>query len=190
MSSPLPVPLLNFLDLPSLTQIIGLVLVGASLLLMYRLISLWRESQAAGLSTGVGLPKDVGAVPRQLFTKEEAVLFNLVYLAVRDSYFVLAKLPMRSFLKITAGDDAVRKSILKPFQKFSVDFVLVHPGTLRPVKVVLLDHKEMNPERDVVDTQLFHTICQQANIEVIRLQADLTYTVPDLTKVFGLEDDA
>ena len=187
----LTLPVQASVELPPLTQIFGLVLVLVSLVLLYRLGLLWIHYQKG--SSGVvpsTLPENLSVEPRCVLTKSEASLFNLVSLAVQDSYLVLAKLPLRSLLKMTAGEDINERWMVKSIQKFVADFVLIHPGTLVPEKVVLLEDQNTNKVQPDDQQKILESLFHNAQVEIIRLELDRSYTVPQLTQLFGLEEEA
>ncbi|MCZ6800350.1 MAG: DUF2726 domain-containing protein [Nitrospirae bacterium] len=184
-------PVQASVELPPLTQIFGLVLVFVSLVLLYRLGLLWIHYQKG--SSGVApstLPENLSAEPRCVLTKGEASLLNLVSLAVQDSYLVLAKLPVRTLVKMTAGEDISERWMVKSIQKLVADFVLIHPGTLVPEKVVFLEDHNTNPVQPDDQQKILESLFHHAQVEIIRLELDRSYTVPQLTQLFGLEEEA
>jgi hypothetical protein len=187
----LTLPVQASVELLPLTQIFGLVLVLVSLALLYRLGLLWIHYQKG--SSGVApstLAEYLSVEPRCVLTKSEASLFNLVSLAVQDSYLVLAKLPVKTLLKMTGGKDINERWMVKSIQNFVADFVLIHPGTLAPEKVVLLESQKTNEVQTDDQQEILESLFRRAQVEIIRLQLDRSYTVPQLTQLFGLEEEA
>lgn len=180
----------HFQPLPSLTQFLGLLLVAISLGLLYRLVKLRSKHRPTdSLTTFSEIPKHIDVQPRCLLTKDESTLYNLVCLAVRDSYLVLAKLPIWTVLKISGISDSNRKLLFRQLHPSTIDFILIHPGTLLPAQVVFLQNYEKDQGFVSQSAQFLDAIFREAKIEVLRLPAHTMYTIPQLEQLFGLAEE-
>lgn len=185
-----PLPrLLSLQDFPPLTKIIGIAFLAVAALLMVRLISMWLESRGPhSASRDTAVPDQIEVAPRAVLTTAEATIFNLLYLAARDSFLILAKVPLRSLVKLVTEDDTAKKMLARQLQKCTIDFVLLHPGSLTPAKIIMVDDRESLADR-AAGQSLVESLCREAHVDVIRLSPTATYTVPQLIGLLGLEEE-
>ncbi len=176
----------SFDFLPLLPKVLAVGLAIVTVVLLYQMVRTWFAKRRRSHPTDLAaVPENVAVESRSLLTKEEATLYNLVHLAVRDGYLLLAKLPLRYLVKVRTEDDGARRALLRAIQKIHVDFVLVHPGTLVSAKVVLIEENE-GTDQPMSQNRLVDTVLREAEIEVVRLQANTNYTVPQLAGLLGL----
>jgi len=131
----------------------------------------------------------IEASARPLFLNTEASIFNMVRLAVQDSYLVLAKVPLSSVLVIEKHNREKRKAIMKTIQHARIDLALIHPGTLQLEKVIRLTSTESSERPLPEKEQLAAAILQSAGIATVTLDANASYTVPDVLRLLGLEEE-
>ncbi len=175
---------------PLLKQIFGIVLIGISLILIFHLRRsfLLRDKKHNSLET-LDFPKTLVVAPRSFITQSEAILFNLIQLTVQDSYLIFAKLPLGQIIAFTEHDKASKQLFMRTAQKVIVDIALVHPGTLSPALIVLWDDAQKGADQKHRARQLVGTVCREASLPVIWLQLGVPYTVDELTKLFGLDEE-
>ncbi|WP_447969432.1 DUF2726 domain-containing protein [Nitrospira sp. M1] len=133
--------------------------------------------------------EQVSASTRPLFPNTEASIFNIVRLAVQESHLVLAKLPLSSVLTIEKDDREKRKAIMKILQHIRIDLALIHPGTLHLEKVIHI--RGTNPSVTPVQEkeQLVTAALQAAGITTITLDANESYTIPQVLALLGLAEE-
>ncbi|GJL66847.1 MAG: hypothetical protein NPIRA05_18180 [Nitrospirales bacterium] len=131
----------------------------------------------------------IDASTRPLFLNTEASIFNLVRLAVQDSYLVLAKLPLSSVLAIEKDNREKRRTILKTIQHIKLDLALIHPGTLRLEKVIRITSTKSPATSSQSKAQLAAAILQSAGIDTVTLDPNTSYTVPQVLTLLGLGDE-
>jgi hypothetical protein len=61
---------------------------------------------------------------------------------------------------------------------------------LVPEKVVFLEDHNTNPVQPDDQQKILESLFHHAQVEIIRLELDRSYTVPQLTQLFGLEEEA
>lgn len=170
-----------------------LLLVGlAGLILLFQFVRsshTQRTPQSHPPNQLSSIPNRMTIHPRPLMTKPEAAFYNLLCLAVRDSYLIFAKLPVWSVITINAKDHADRRALLKTIRHSLLDFVLVHPGTMTPTKIVRLDQAQEKFHQYEERNRLIHAVFQAAGIESVTVQAQATYTVPHIATLLGLQTD-
>jgi hypothetical protein len=132
------------------------------------------------------IPSGITIKPQALLTSAEASFYNVLRLAVQDSYLVLAQVPLWCLIDVEAPSREVFKGFLNKIALKRVDFVLIHPGTLSVAKVVELEVPTPSTQRLTRD-RLVDTVFKAAGIEVVRINADQSYTVPALAGLLGLE---
>ncbi|GJL51180.1 MAG: hypothetical protein NPIRA01_24070 [Nitrospirales bacterium] len=131
----------------------------------------------------------VEASPRSLFLNSEASIFNMVRLAVQDSYLVLAKLPLSSVLTIEKDNREKRKRIMKAIQHIKIDLALIHPGTLQLEKVIRITSPESSVILPSEKEHLVTAILLAAGISTVTLDANTSYTVPQVLTLLGLGEE-
>ena len=122
-----------------------------------------------------------------VLTKQEASFYNLLRLAVQDRFLIFAQVPLWCLVEVSAQDPPARAAFLNKIALKRVDFVLVHPGTLAVEKVIDLD----DPSQPLIVKRarhhLMNSIFAAAGIELVRLDAQMQYTVPALASLLGGE---
>ena len=136
------------------------------------------------------LVKDNLSIAAQpLLTKREATLYNLVQLAVQDSYLAFAKIPLSRFVIFAGENGSNRKATMRAIRSMYADVVLVHPGTLLPVQVISFTDKQNELAMGSNQENFMRQILQSAHIEEVQLDSHATYTVPELVELFGLKEE-
>lgn len=165
-----------------LSLILGAALIlGLALaLVLYRRRGIPRPTaEEAVLPAGLALEAD------EVLTEAEASLYNVLRLAVQDQYLVFPKVPVWTLVKTQALDKETRTTFLRKVAFKRVDFALVHPGERTVVKVVEREtDDEPTPQRLARNRQV-DAICQAAGIEVVRLKAQPSCSVPELAIRLG-----
>ena len=135
------------------------------------------------------LPKTTAVAPRPVLLREEGLLYNLIKLSVEDQYLVLAKLPALSLVTITEDETTTRQAVVRTIARVRLDVVLIHPGTLLPDKVLMFlsdsDEAIRSKARNLVKEVL-----EAAGIQVVPLDLKHQYTVTELVRLLGLEEEA
>lgn len=164
-------------------MLIGVVAAGVLLLVFWQ-----RDpSPAPAKSTAPVLPAGVTLAPAPLLTEPEAVLYNLMRLAVQDYYLIFAQVPLWAFLTVNA-EGKERAQIFREIALKPVDFVLVHPGTRQVAQVVQIeDGPRRGPQAD--RQRVVKEMLTAAGIKLVTLRSKQAYTVPALTSLFGLDAD-
>lgn len=161
------------------------LLAGAGALL---LLSWWRLSRSKHedrhpspfvLPEGV----DIAAVP--VLTEREIAFYNLIRMAVQEHFLVLAHVPLWSFVSVEAMG-AGRTQVLSHMALKRVDFVLVHPGSRQVEQVVELEGGPTRPYQ-AERQRVIESVLDSAGIKLVTLQFDKAYTIPDLTRILGLD---
>ncbi len=132
------------------------------------------------------IPAGIAIKPQSVLTSTEASFYNVLRLAVQDRYLVLAQVPLWCLIDVEAPSRESFKGFLNKIALKRVDFVLIHPGTLRVAKVVELEVPTPSPQRQTRD-RLVNAVFKAAGIEVVRLKTDQSFTVPALADLLGLE---
>ncbi len=178
-----------FSQLPSIAFPIILIIILAITVLSIWFV--WSRPSSPSSTTDIplgSLSDNVTAVPRPLFLSAEASIFNMVRLAVQDSYLVLAKLPLSSVLTIEEKDREARKAIMKAILPIRLDLALIHPGTFQLEKIIRFKTEPsatLPPQKE----QLVATILESAGIATITLDLKTSYTVPQLLTLLGLAEE-
>ncbi len=178
----------DWLALASHSLAFQILLAGLILVTGLALVMLVRFRRAKGVPVWTdGLADRVSVKPRPLMNGSDASMFNLLLLAVRDHFLLLAKIPLKSLVRLRIEDEALRRFVARTLRNVTVDFVVVHPGTQLPVKAIFVGRPDGTasslPER------LTDALFQQAGIDVIRLDQDAGYSVERLTRLLGLEEE-
>ncbi len=172
----------------SLVFTVGLVAaLGLAMFLVVRL----RRSRAAR-APGMKVerpPETVTARARELMDDSEVALLNLLLLAARDHFLVLAKIPLMRLMRLQVWDDFDAQVVAKGIRKMTVDFVLLHPGTRRAVKAIFVEKPGDNALSWHVRQPWLDMLFRDAEIEVIRLDWDVRYNVEQLTELLGIKDE-
>ena len=133
------------------------------------------------------IPIGLVVKPQPLLSKAEASFYNVLRLAVQDRYLVFAQVPLWCLVDAEAPDRDVLKTFLNKIALKRADFVLVHPGTLNVAKIVELEAPGPPLQRQVRD-KLVSAVFAAAGLDLVRIKADQSYTVPALGALLGLED--
>lgn len=175
-----------FSQLPSF--VFPILLITTLVLIVLILWFIWSRPSSPSRAPDIPI-EQLSASTRPLFLSTEASVFNMVRLAVQDSYLVLAKLPLSSVLTIEEKDRGTRKAIMKAIQHIRLDLALIHPGTLQLEKIIRFATAETSSPPLQHKEQLVAAILESAGIETITLEADVSYTVPQLLTLLGLGED-
>ena len=82
-----------------------------------------------------------------------------------------------------------RREVVKTLRAVTADYVLVHPGTMLPTKIVMIESVKQDPEQTNLVSILMKMICQEAEIDIIWLNTHRNYSVNELSEVLGLKED-
>lgn len=185
-----PISALSIEALPILSQILMLGLTIVTFVLVYYLLHPWfrrrRQSQGANV---LNLSGTMTAQARPLMGPSEVALFNLLHLVSRDMFLVFAKIPLRTLVQVNAGDENARREGVKAIRNLTADFVLVHPGTMLPSKIVMVEVQEPDSTPSSAPHILIKVLCQEAGIDLIPLQANRNYSAMELTETLGLKEE-
>lgn len=167
---------------------LGLTIV--TFVLVYYLLHPWfrrrRQSQAANT---LNLADTMTAQARPVIVPSEVALFNLLHLVSRDMFLVFTKIPLRTLVQVSAGDESARRECLKAIRNLTADFVLVHPGTMLPSKIVMVEAQDPDPTSSNSSHTFIKALCQEAGIGLIPLKANKNYSAMELTEILGLKED-
>lgn len=188
---PAPFLALSIETLPILSQFLMLGLTIVTFVLVYYLVQPWldrRRQQSQG-THALNLSDTMTAQARPLITSSEVALFNLLHLVSRDMFLVFAKIPLRTLVQVGGGDESARREFVRAIRSLTADFVLVHPGTMLPSKIVVVGASDPdNGDQNSTHT-LMKALCQEAGIELIALKANRNYSAMELTGILGLQED-
>jgi len=134
------------------------------------------------------LPSGVILRPQSLLTDTDLLLYNLIRLAVEDHYLVFARVPLWSVVSVEAERSA-RSQVLRQIALKQLDFVLVHPGTKATDHVVLLEEDSPLQPQEVTRRLEIQSVLQAAGITLTTLKPTISYTVPQLAQLLGVDDD-
>jgi hypothetical protein len=166
---------------------LGLVLVFRFGLPLLRRESAGRKRGGRAASGPATIPPGVRLEAQPLLTKGEAALYNLMRVAVQEQFLIFAQVPVWSLVDVRAAEGALRSQVLSQIAFKRVQFVLVHPGTLRVAKVVEFEDPEAaSPQRQARE-QLLDAVFSRAGIPVVRLNAQREYSVAALAGLLGVE---
>ncbi len=152
------------------------------------------RSRVTGVTGEFGVdtrpPETVAARARELMDDAEVALLNLLALAARDRFLVLAKMPLTRLIRLQVRDDFDAEVVAKSIRSITVDFVLLHPGTRRAAKVVFVQKPGDESSSWSVRYPWLDTLFRDAEIEVIRLDPMAWHDMEKLTEVLGITDEA
>ncbi|RMH33598.1 MAG: DUF2726 domain-containing protein [Nitrospirae bacterium] len=163
-----------------------LIVLLATLTMILWLIWQRRSNSSLTLPSS-SLAEHTMVVPRPIFTKEEAHLYNLIQLVVRDTYLVFGRLPLLSLVNITGPDEMSRQTIVRTIRPVRADIVLVNPGTLLPAKVIFFASNEHS--RFTEQDRLVEAVLKAADIERVVLAPTRAWTMPQLVEALGLQEE-
>lgn len=135
------------------------------------------------------VPSGLQLEAQPVLTEAEAAFYNLLRLAVQDQYLVFAQIPVWCLLTVNAGDRKARAALMSRIALKRVDFVLVHPGTLRTAKVVELEGSSDPSPQKRERNRLIEEVLKQADIELLRVTAPGSQTVPELAALLGMASE-
>ena len=185
-----PLSALSIESLPLLSQLLMLALTIVTFILVYFLVQPWwnrrRQSQRVNEAT---IPDAITVSGRPLIQASEVALFNLLHLVSRDSFLVFAKIPLRTLVQVSADDEVARKEMVKAIRTLTADFVLVHPGTMLPTKIIMIGTKSNEGGQSSSPPLLMKVLCQEAEIDIIQLEANKNYSATELTEMLGLQEE-
>jgi hypothetical protein len=133
------------------------------------------------------IPPGLTIRPQPLLTDVEALFYNLLRLTVQDQYLLFAQVPLWCLVEIAGADRKARAALLGRIALKRVDFVLVHPGTLALAKVIELDDQAKMSDKKQGRDRLLDALFTAADIELVRLDANGRYTVPQLAALLAVE---
>lgn len=166
---------------------LGLVLVFRFGLPLLRRESVGRKRRAGAVGGLATIPPGVRLEAQPLLTRGEAALYNLMRVAVQEQFLIFAQVPLWCLVEVRAAESTLRSQVLSQIAFKRVQFVLVHPGTLRVAKVVEFeDPEEASPQKQARE-HLLDTVFSRAGIPVVRLNAQREYSVAALAGLLGVE---
>ncbi len=185
-----PISALSIEALPILSQILMLGLTIVTFVLVYYLLHPWfrRRRQLQG-ANALNPSDTMTAQARPLIGLSEVALFNLLHLVSRDMFLVFAKIPLRTLVQVSAGNENARRECVKAIRNLTADFVLVHPGTMLPSKIVMVEAQDHEAARSNSASTLIKVLCQEGGIDLIPLQANRNYSAMELTEILGLKEE-
>lgn len=164
---------------------LAVILAGVVAVIMRR--TLHRPGAGAARNGNDLIPREVSIRTQPLLTDVEALFYNLLRLAVQDQYLLFAQVPLWCVVDVTAKDRKDRAAFFNRIALKRVDFVLVHPGTLTVAKVIELeDQARTSPKKQIRD-RLVDAVLSAAEVELIRLDAQSQYTIPQLVELLALQ---
>lgn len=127
--------------------------------------------------------------PRQIFSSDEATLFNLIKVAAQDHFLVLGKLSLLQLVSFLDKDEEAKRAVMRNIQSLRLDVVLVHPGT-RQAQTVIKFRKEKDGSAVVDERErLMETILKAAGIGLVALSLDQTYSLAQIVGLLGLAEE-
>ncbi len=167
---------------------LGLTVV--TFVLVYYLVQPWFRRRRQSQGTHSLNPSDtMTAQPRPFIVQSEVALFNLLHLVSRDMFLIFAKIPLRTLVQVSASDESARREFVKAIRNLTVDYVLVHPGTMLPSKIVMVGRQDPESAQSNSAHTLMKVLCQEAGIELISLEANRNYSAMELTEMLGLKEE-
>lgn len=177
---------LSIESLPLLSQILMLALTIVTFVLVYYLIQpWWRQRQQSQHIIEANIPEAIIVDSRPLIPASEVAVFNLLHLISRDMFLVFAKIPLRTLVQLSADDEGARREMVKAIRTLIADYVLVHPGTMLPSKIIMIG---LHDQSSSVST-LMKAVCQEAAIDIVWLDDNKNYSANELSEVLGLKED-
>jgi hypothetical protein len=183
----------DWLPLASHSPLGQMLVVGLIILTLFVIVVLVRFGRRRRVNAdGMWIDEiggHVSAMARPLMDGPDVSMFNLLLLAVRDHCLLLSKIPLRNLLHLRVEDHAFKRLVAQSLRNVTVDFVLVHPGTRLPVKVVFLEKPGEETAASHEQGWLAEALFLKAGIEVIWLDRETRYSVEQLTHLLGLDED-
>lgn len=164
------------------------MLVGAAVLFGIGWWVLASRRKRAKQPLAGGEAGDMTVVPKPLLTESELSLYNLLQMAVRDHYLILAQVPLWTFVSLeSSGKDRIR--LVKQMALKRVDFALMHPGSRLVEQVVQMEEESPTPDQER-HLRIVESVIGNAGIKLVKVRSTKPYTIPELTALLGLADDA
>ena len=127
--------------------------------------------------------------PRQIFSSDEATLFNLIKVAAQDHFLVLGKLSLLHLVSFLDKDEEARRAVMRNIQPLRLDVVLVHPGT-RQAQTVIKFRKEKDGSTVADERErLMETILKAAGIRLVALSPGEPYSLAQIVGLLGLAEE-
>lgn len=156
------------------------------------LVGLWRRFRASRKrkkrDAPFLLPSDIVIKPAALLSDTEASLYNLLRMAVQDRYLILSQVPLWTLVAVE-GKGKERAYVLNRIALKQVDFALVHPGTRQVEQVVQIDDGHRRPHQ-VEWLHVIDSVLSAAGVKMVKVEAEKNYSIPELTNLLGLEEEA
>lgn len=165
------------------------VAVGAAVLLTL----LWRKffsSLASTRESDPVVPPGVTITAQQPMSDQDMYFFNLLCLAVQEEYLVLAQVPLWCLVDVQAAESSARARVLGQMALKRMDFVLVHPGTRAVEAVVQLDQPSTESARQERRDRVVETVLRMAQLKLVKLNVQHSYTVQELSRLLGVKGEA
>jgi len=124
---------------------------------------------------------------KQLLTEGELSLYNLLQIAVQDHYLIFAQVPLWAFVSLEAAGKN-RSRLLKYLALRRVSFALMHPGSRRVELVVHIVEESPTPLQEE-HQRIIESFVEGAGVRLVKVQAQHSYTIPELTALLGLAAD-
>ncbi len=167
-----------------------ILLAGLVIAVVFLLVWIWRRPlNGSALSEKEWESGESVVTPRALMSTEEATLYNLIVLAVRDHRLVLAKIPILQVLSFSDTDEEARKSVMRTIQSVRCDVILAHPGTLKTTTVISFKKNSSEAGGRADRDRLVTTLLQAAGIHSIVLELNQMYSIDRLTEMLGLAEE-
>lgn len=167
-----------------------LALTIVTFMLVYYLIQpWWNRRRSFQRDNEATIPAAITVSVRPLIQGSAVTLFNLLHVVSRDCFLVFAKIPLRTLVQLSAGDEGARRDMLKAIRPLTADFVLVHPGTMLPRKIVMVGAKEHEGAQSDSSRTLMNVVCREAGIDIIWLEVHKNYSALELTELLGIQED-
>jgi hypothetical protein len=174
---------------------VGILLMGLGVWLIVKFgVPLMRNPSGSGeiqpSSKSVespAIPPGVVLAAQPLLTPTEATFYNMMRVAVQEQFLVFAQVPVWCMVDVRAGDRQERSTVLSQIAFKRVQFVLVHPGTLRVAKAVELDDPKDASAQKAARDHLLDSVLQRAGIPLVRFGLDREYSVAALAGLLGVD---
>lgn len=155
------------------------------------LVGLWRRFRASRKrkkrEAPFMLPSDIVITPAALLSETEAPLYNLLRMVVQDRYLILSQVPLWTLVTVE-GKGKERAYVLNRIALKQVDFALVHPGTRLVEQVVQIDDAHRRPHQ-VEWLRVIDSVLSAAGVKLVKVEAEKTYSIPELTTLLGLAEE-
>jgi len=181
---------LSIESLPLLSQILMLALTIVTVfLVLYLLQPWWQNRRRSQREVEIHLPEAITVSGKPLIHPSEVALFNLLHFVSRDMFFVFAKIPLRLLVNVQTDDENARREMVRALRTLTADYVLVHPGTMLVRKIIMITSPDVEGRQSHPSLTLLTVLCQEAEIDLIQLEADKTYSAQELTERLGLQEE-